>query len=120
MTIDSTRDVLYLVLAIAVIWVAVFLCWALYELGKLLHQTNRVVTETEQKILRIERGVMAVKDRLESSVSYLGILAEGGKALLGIVQNRWKDRLSPDEEEEDPRPKKKKKSQLFEDVGMEE
>jgi hypothetical protein len=117
MTLDSTRDLLYLVLAIAVGWVAVFLCWALYELGKLLNQTNRMVAETEQKILRIERGVMAVKDRLESSVSYLGILAEGGKAVMSMIKNRMQD-AGEEDEEEDASPKKKRKSKLFEDVGM--
>jgi len=117
MTLDSTRDILYLVGAIAIGWVAVLLCWALYELASLLRKANNVVKETEQKIMRVERGVIAIKERLESSVGYLGVLAEGGKALLGMMQSRWQAD-DEDDEDADARPKKKKKSKLFEDVGM--
>ncbi|MFA5935429.1 MAG: hypothetical protein WC787_01050 [Patescibacteria group bacterium] len=116
----TTQEIFYLVASIALGGVAIFLCWALYEVATLLRKANTVVTETQEKIVRIERGVMAVKERLESSVGYLGILAEGGKAMLGMLQSRWKDRGEEDEDEEDPKPRKKKKSQLFEDAGMNE
>jgi len=85
MTLTSTQDILYLVLAVSIAWVAVFLCWALYELAKMLHQANAVVTETREKINRVEHAVMRIKEKLESSVSYLGMLAEGGKSLLSFL-----------------------------------
>jgi hypothetical protein len=122
MTIDSTRDVLFFVSSVVLVWVGGFLCWSLYELATLLRKANRVVDETEEKILRVERAVMAVKEKVESSLSYMGILAEGGKALMGLIGSR-KAAREEDEEEEDEEvvPKtKKKKSQLFKDVGMEE
>ena len=115
MTLDSTRDILFVVLAIAVGWVAVMLCWALFELATLLRKANRVVAETEQKIIRIEHGVMALKERVESSVNYLGILAEGGKAVMAMLKSRFQaddeDELTDDDE---PR-RKKKKSKLFDE-----
>lgn len=111
----STQDLLMLVLSIAVGWVAVFLCWALYEAATLLHQANRVVTETREKISRLERAAVMIKDKLEHSVMYLGMLAEGGKSLLGMFR---KGTHKDDEEEEESKPskgKKKKKSELFDE-----
>jgi hypothetical protein len=84
MTLATTQDIFYLVAAIALGWVAVFLTWALYELAKLLHQANQTVTETREKITRVEKAVMGIKERLESSVGYLGMLAEGGRTLLSF------------------------------------
>lgn len=114
MTLDSTREILFIVLAIAVGWVAVMLCWALFELATLLRKANRVVAETEQKIIRIEHGVMALKERVESSVNYLGILAEGGKAVMSMLKSRFQADDGEDEMEEEM-PKKKKKSKLFDE-----
>jgi len=45
MTLVSTQDLFFLVLAIATGWIAVFLCWALYEVARMLHQANAVVSE---------------------------------------------------------------------------
>ncbi len=87
MTLATTQDIFYLVAAIGLGWVAVFLTWALYELAKLLHQANQTVTETREKITRVEKAVMGIKDRLESSVGYLGMLAEGGRTLLSFLQS---------------------------------
>ena len=101
MSLASTQDLFYLVAAIALGWIAVFLTWALYELAKLLHQANQTVTETREKINRVERGVMAIKERLESSVGYLGMLAEGGRTLLSFLQ-------SSEEKKEKRRSKKSK------------
>ena len=92
MNLSNTQDLLFLVLSIAVAWIAVFLCWALYELAKLLHQSNQVVTETRSKMSRVESAVMDVKERLESSLSYVGMLAEGGKAVMSMSTSKVKAR----------------------------
>ncbi len=110
MTLDSTQDIFFLVLAIATGWVAVFVCWALYEIAKMLHQANAVVTETRDKLNRVEKTILAIKERLESSVGYLGMLAEGGKSLLTLFNKREerrakkssrKKKSAEDEDDED-------------------
>ncbi len=107
MTLDSTSDIFYIVAAVTLAWVAVFLCWALYEIAKFFHQTNVIVEETREKIGRFERAVLSIKDRLESSVSYLGMLAEGGKTLLSYFGKR--------KEKKQLKEKKRKKGKLLED-----
>jgi len=110
MTLDSTQDLFFLVLAIATGWVAVFVCWGLYEIARMLHQANAIVTETRDKLNRVEKAVLAIKERLESSVSYLGMLAEGGKSLLSLFHKREerrakkstrKKKSADDDEDED-------------------
>lgn len=88
MTLVSTLDLLYLTLAIASLWVAGFLCWGLYELARLLRQANTVVRDTREKMNRIEKTIMAIKEKIESSVNYLSILAEGGKAVMSMLRKR--------------------------------
>ena len=106
MTLNSTLDVLYLVLAISIGWVAIFLCWSLYEIAKLLHQTNALVTDTREKISRLERAIVAIKEKFETSANYLGAIAEGGKSLLNFLhvteekkEKRRKTKKQDEEEE---------------------
>lgn len=88
MTLVSTQDLFFLVLAIATGWIAVFLCWALYEVARMLHQANAVVSETREKLNRVEKAILSIKERLETSVNYFGMLAEGGKSLMSMFSKR--------------------------------
>lgn len=103
MTLSSTNDLFYLVATIVIIWVAVFLCWALYELATLLRQGNKVVGETREKIARVETAAMAIRERVESTLSYFGTFAEIGKTAMSFFKSR---------EEEKEVPKKKGKRLL--------
>jgi len=88
MTIDSAKDLLYIALTIAVLWIAAFLCWGLYELGRLLHQANDMVQDTREKISRVEKAIASIKEKLESSVNYLGMFATGWKSFLALFEKR--------------------------------
>ena len=88
MNFDTSLDTLRTVASIAIGVVAIFLSWALYELAKLLHQTNEAVGEAREKIARVEMAIHSIKERLEHSVRYLGILAEGGKTILSYLMTR--------------------------------
>lgn len=103
MTIGNTLDLLYFVLAIGAIWIVAFLAWLFGEAAYLIHQTNRMVKDTREKIGRFERAVLSIKDRLESSAGYLGVLAEGGKTLVNYLQakkGKKGKRKKSDEDEE--------------------
>ena len=107
MSIETSKDLFYLVLSIATGGASIFLCWALYEVAKMLHQANAVVTETREKLNRLEKAIVAIKEKLESSVNYLGMLAEGGRSLLSFLhtkeektEKRRRSKKSDDEDEE--------------------
>lgn len=109
MTLVSTQDLFFLVLAVATGWIAVFLCWALYEVARMLHQANAVVSETREKLNRLEKAILAIKEKLETSMGYFGMLAEGGKSLMSMFHQREERRekrrakkgKSADEDEDD-------------------
>jgi uncharacterized protein YoxC len=85
MPLDTTKDLFYLILAISIGGVAVFLCWTLYEVSRMLHQANEMITDVREKISRVERAIAVIKEKIESSASYLGALAKGGEALLSFL-----------------------------------
>lgn len=88
MALDTTKDLLFFMLAIATLGIAGFICWCLYELAQLLRQANQVVADTREKISRVERAIATIKEKLESSVNYLGMFATGWKSFLGLFEKR--------------------------------
>ncbi|GMU25778.1 hypothetical protein KJZ71_04615 [Patescibacteria group bacterium] len=108
-TLDSTRDLLYLVLAIGVIWIAAMLTWLLFEVALLLRNANRFVGDVRRKVSRIEDALTSMRGKLESSAGYLGILAKGGKSLAKYLEHRRSDWMDEDEEE-DETPRRRRSS----------
>jgi hypothetical protein len=108
MTLSNPLDLLYFILAIAAIWIAVMLTWLLFEAALMLRRANTVVKEAMDRLGRFERSVLSIKDRLESSASYLGAITEGGKVLMGYLHDKQvkkatgkRRRKAADDEDED-------------------
>ncbi len=107
MTIDSARELFYFVASIALAWVAVLLCWALYEVATLLRRSNQIVDDVQQKISNVERFADHLKETLMNPLSYAGLLAGGGKALWALFKDKQGKKIKD--------PKGRKKSDLFDD-----
>jgi hypothetical protein len=103
MPLETTSDLLYLVSAIAIPIVAIFLCWALYEIACVFRQTNQVMADAREKISSIERALSSMKERVECFTGYLAVLAEGGKSLMSLFHRQ--------EEKKELRRKSKRKNE---------
>jgi hypothetical protein len=111
MTLDSTLDLLYLVISIAVLWVAAMLTWLLFEAALAMRNANRMIRVVQKKVLWLERTIADIGERLESSAGYLGAAAKGGKMIASFIRERKRSRDSDedeDEDEENEKPKKKR------------
>ena len=90
--VATSHDLWYVVASVCFIFITIFLCWALYELIKLLRQTDEMVSETRERVNAVEEGVMSIVDKMTSAVGYMGLLAEGGKQLLSLFGGKKKER----------------------------
>jgi len=108
MTIDSTLDLLYLVISIGVLWVAAMLTWLLFEAALAMRNANRMIKNIQRKVIWLEETIAGIGERLESSASYFGAAAKGGKMLASFIKSRQEE--MDDDEDEEPRRTKKKAS----------
>jgi hypothetical protein len=92
----SSHDALLLAGAISLLFVSGFLCWVLFELGRMLRQANDVLEDTREKIDRIESFVSDVSERIGSASQYLGVMATAGKEIFGWMRER-KERNKEDD-----------------------
>jgi len=67
----------------------VFLCWALYQIGKLVKQGNEVMAGARHKLAEVERIVTGVGQSISS-------IALGGKAIQSFLKNKKKKHRGED------------------------
>ncbi|MAG11537.1 MAG: hypothetical protein CMI52_01885 [Parcubacteria group bacterium] len=100
--IESSKDILYVVLAFAALWVAIFLCWTLYYVGRLIKNANEVMEEVREYGGRLDEAVRSIRDRMESVAGGMSVVATGITKVVGkAIEKRFVD--------EDEKPKKKTK-----------
>ncbi|MDD4901241.1 MAG: hypothetical protein PHS62_04000 [Patescibacteria group bacterium] len=86
--INSAQDLLYVAIALAVLLLAIFTCWAIFYLAMILRQSFQVVKEMRDRLHKVDELVEALKEKITHSASYLLLIGEGVKRLVEVMQNR--------------------------------
>lgn len=88
MYLESSKDILNLVLAFCVFWFTAFVCWALYYVITVLRDAARAVAEIRDRIAAIDGAVRTVREKVESALGSFGIASTGIKMLGGYLAKR--------------------------------
>ena len=90
--LGTSQDLLYIVLALCIMWFTVFLCWLLYQAGAMLRNVNRMVEHLLHKLELIADAMHFIRGKMDgmstsmSAVSVmLGRLVE--KFVAGAISN---------------------------------
>jgi len=86
--INESKDLLYMAISLAVLLLTVFSCWAIYYLARILQQSFQIVKEMRDRLHKVDTVIDAVKEKIEHSASYLLLIGEGIKTLVGIMKSR--------------------------------
>lgn len=112
--LETSKDILNLVLAISIATLTIFLCLGLYYLITTFKKALSLVKKGEDIISKIEMVLDLVKNKVSSSASYIFTLGELVKKVSSLIRDR-KSKYNDDEEEEEEyevkrRPRKKRKT----------
>ncbi|MCX6784841.1 MAG: hypothetical protein NTV81_02805 [Candidatus Komeilibacteria bacterium] len=84
--LETSKDLLYIVLAFCILWLTIFLCWLIYYLTLTIKRwyeaIDRISRFFESMHSLVERG----KNKVENSVTAVLGLAEIGKKLFDTYQ----------------------------------
>lgn len=105
--IESSKDILYVVLAFAALWVAIFLCWALYYVGKILKNANEAIEEVREYGNRLDEAVRSIRDRMEGLAGTMAVVASG---ITRVVGKAIESRLSSMDDSSKKKTRTKKES----------
>mgnify|MGYP001560257054 CR=1 FL=1 len=91
MFLTSSQDLLNIVLALAILWFTVFLCWLLYQAGRVLRNANDIVESIAEKLELITEAIQFIKDKVDSMSSHMGVV---GRMASGFVEKYVVQKLS--------------------------
>lgn len=96
--LQTSKDVLFIVLAVCILGFTVFVCWGIYYLIAITKQLNETIKEFRQKMQRIDNFIMLVEEKVKSSTSYFILFAEGIKEVLSFLRDRKDKKKSKKEQ----------------------
>ncbi len=86
--LETSKDVLNLVLALCIAVFTGFVCTMLWYLIAVLRDAYGLVKEVKEKLAAVENAVKGIKEKLEHSASYLGVVASAVKMGMGWMEDR--------------------------------
>ena len=87
--LETSQDLLYIVIAFCVLWLTVFLCWMIYYVAMLLKQAYDLTRSFKEKLEKVEGLIDLIKNKLEASSSHLTLVAEGvGQLVKYLTEQR--------------------------------
>lgn len=75
--IETSKDILYLVISFCVLWVTVFLCWMFYYVTKILKNTNQIVEEFRMRLQTLTEAINYIRGKVENISSLMTLATEG-------------------------------------------
>lgn len=90
--IESSKDLLYVVLAFSVLWLTIFLLWVLYYVIMMLRQMNQVIKNFRETAEKISHAVEKIKEKFECTSAYLGLIVKAVEKMVNVVTERKKNK----------------------------
>jgi len=86
--LETSKDILNISLAVSAFGLAFLLGWILIYFLLIIRKMIRLLSGIEERMRRIDDFLVSVKQKLESSASYLSVLALGAKELISYFINK--------------------------------
>lgn len=105
MFLETSQDIFYIVLSLAVVWFTVFLCWLLYQAARFLRNANDIVENVNKKINLIADAVEFMRDRVDKATGHMGTVSKMiskivEKFIFGKLAEKIGNKLSGDDKKE--------------------
>lgn len=83
---QTSRDFLNIAIGLGVFGVAVFVCYAIYYLARILGQLFKIIKEMRDRLHKLDELIKTLKEKIEHSTSYLLLIGEGVKKLVEVAK----------------------------------
>lgn len=105
---ETSKDLLYVVLSLSIVWFTVFLCWLLYQAARALRNANKIIENLMHKLELITDAVDFIRRKVDHMSSHVGTVSGVISNLMGkFVVNKLSDKLDEHLEKKKKASKKK-------------
>jgi len=87
---ETSKDLLYIILAFCILWFTAFVCWALYYIISVMRSVAKITDSAKKKMQMVDDILKLVKDKLDKGSNHMSILADSAIKLVGFVMDKQK------------------------------
>jgi len=88
--LETSKDLLYLVISFAILWITIFICWVIYYIAMILRECKLMVKDVKDKIALFEKVLLSFKERLGKSSVYLKLMTDTLTNVMEFVKEKRK------------------------------
>jgi len=88
--LETSRDLLNVVLAGAIGLIAIFICWGMWYGIAMLRNLSKVTVSIRKKMETVDKILDLIKAKLEQGSNHLGMLADSAIKLVGYIVDSQK------------------------------
>jgi len=89
---ETSKDILFLVIAFCVLWVTVFLCWVFYYVMRILRNANHIVEEFRSKLQALTDAINYIRGKVEHISDGMSLVTGGvGGFVKRVVSRKAKE-----------------------------
>lgn len=82
MLIETSKDLLFVVLAFSILWVTIFLSWLLYYMIAIVRDAEALVRQVRIAVGKIDELAHAAHEKMERSAASFTLVAQAVKELV--------------------------------------
>lgn len=86
--IETTKDILYIVISFVIILLSIFICWAIYYVAMILREAKKIIFDVRRKIELVEAVINTLKEKIEHTSSYMKLLVESAGNIVEFLKDR--------------------------------
>lgn len=83
--IQTTKDILFLVIAFCALLFTIFLVWLIYYFIAIIRDVRKVTHSVEEKVEKVGRIIDLAKEKLDSSAMQFALLVSAVKEIAKLV-----------------------------------
>ncbi|NBS67754.1 hypothetical protein EBT31_02425 [bacterium] len=81
-------DILYIVLALCVLWFTLFLCFVLYQAAVLMKRIHGLVDEMRVRVISLEDSLVSMRRKFDGNIAMVSGIAEGIKKVIEALRDK--------------------------------
>lgn len=82
MFIESSKDLLFIVLAFCILWITIFLSWLLYYVIAIVRDAETLVRQVRHAVEKVDELAHAAHEKMERSAASFTLIAQALKELI--------------------------------------
>ena len=80
--LETSKDLLFVVLAFCILWLTVFLSWLLYYIISIVRDAEALVRQVKGAVEKVDQLAHTVREKFENSAASFTLVAQAVKELI--------------------------------------